>query len=336
MKSRLKELRYRVMLALYLPILLYAFSTYDLSEDTYAVQDVRPVVIGEETVVLGQPFQAKALLAVGNTEGQRLFSDELEVMGDSAFHMPTGNLLAEDENEKAVSYQGRFRFQQVDGEETEIPVEGRFRVRRPEIVAQSEATTALYRQCLNRVRIDVPGLENRPLRLESGGRTVEGRSLALSPSGDESSVRVYLADAAGEDVYLGRKEFAVVDPPRPELRILNNGREIASGDNVPRARAVLEVGVEPDQEFRRRYPEDAGYRVERATVFLREGLSASREIGTFDLDGSRLVLTRALRDAQPGDRITVQLEGVYRINHAGEAIPVPFNEATRTFGFVLS
>ncbi|PSQ98783.1 MAG: hypothetical protein BRD48_05985 [Bacteroidetes bacterium QS_9_68_14] len=342
MTSRLKDMRYSVMLALYLPILLYAFSTYDLSDDTYAVQSVEPVVVGDRTVVLGQPFTARTFLSVGQSEGQRLQTQGggVQAVGDSLLRMSTGGLLSEEEDQKTVSYSGQFRFRQVDGQMAQLPVQGRFQVRRPEIVATSEATQSLYRRCLNRIRIDVPGLEGRPLRLEYGSQSTAGRTIALSPSQSSSStVRVFLADSASagtENVFLGEKEFAVIDPPRPELKVRSGGREVASGDNIPRRRAVLNFEVEPDQEFRQRYPQDAQYSVGRATVFLRRGLTASERIGTFDLDGGRLVLTRNLSDAEAGDRITVRLEGVVRINHAGQAIPVSFSEASRTFGFVLS
>lgn len=325
------------MLALYFPILAYAFSTFDLSEDTYAVQEVQPVVVGEQTVVLGQDFTARAFLAVGGSEGQQLQAEgDLVAQGDSMFQMATGGLLSEDENEAVVPYEGSFRFQQIGGAIAEMPVQGSFRVRRPEIVAASEATQSLYRRTLNEIRIEVPGLENRQLRLESGGRTIDGRSIALSPSGESATVRVFLPDSSRDDIYLGSKEFTTIEPPRPELRVLNAGREIASGDNLPKRRALLEFEVVPDQEFQRRYPRDARYSVGRATVYLRKGLTASEEIGTFDLDGDRLVLTRQLRDAQPGDRVLVRLEGVYRINHAGTAVPVDLSEASRTFGFTVS
>ncbi|PSQ82125.1 MAG: hypothetical protein BRD46_00360 [Bacteroidetes bacterium QS_8_68_15] len=342
MKSRLKDLRYSVMLALYLPILLYAFSTYDLSDDTYAVQSVEPVVVGDRTVVLGQPFTARTFLSVGRSEGKRLQTADggVRAVGDSLLRMSTGGVLAEDEQEQTVSYGGQFSFQQVDGQTAQIPVRGQFTVRRPEIVATSEATQSLYRRCLNRIRIDVPGLEDRPLRLEYGSKSTAGRSIALSPGGSSSStVRVFLADSASADtqnVLLGEKEFAVIDPPRPELRVRSGGREVTSGDNLSRRRAVLNFEVEPDAEFRQRYPQDAQYSVGRATVFLRKGLTASRKIGTFDLSDGRLVLTRQLSDAEAGDRITVRLGSVVRVNHAGQAIPVSFSEATRTFGFVLS
>lgn len=42
--STIKELRYQVMLALYLPILLYSFSTFDLPDDTVAME-AEPVLV---------------------------------------------------------------------------------------------------------------------------------------------------------------------------------------------------------------------------------------------------------------------------------------------------
>ena len=334
----IKDLRYNVMLALYFPILLYAFSTFDLSDETYVVNEIEPVVIGDQTVVLGQPFEAQAFLSVAAGEGQQLFgSDGLEALGDSLFQMSTATLLGEEEDEKEVPYAGTFRFPNVGGSLAELPVRGTFTVRRPEIIAASEATQSLYRQSLNQIRIDVPGLEDRALRIKVGDRVTEDRTVSLSPSGDNTSIEVFLAGEEGEDdVYLGRKSFTTIDPPRPEIRVFNAGREVRNGDNLPRARAMLQFRFDADEQFRSRFPRDARYAASRARVFLRRGLTASREVGTFNLDGGQLVLTRALRDAQPGDRVLVQLEGVVRINHAGRAISVPLNQGTRSFGFTLS
>ena len=336
----LKELRYNIMLALYFPILLYAFSTFDLSETTYAIGDLQPVVMGDETVVLGQPFAARAFLAVASGQGQQLQGeDALVAQGDSLFLMRTASLLADDETEKEIAYTGRFQLGQLGGAVSDIPVSGSFRVRRPEIVATSEATQTLYRQCLNTIRIDVPGLEDRALRLTTGGpgTGAVSRTISLSPGGEGATIDVYLVDETDGDVFLGSKRFAAIDPPRPEIRVRNAGSEVRNGDNLPKRRAMLEFELAPDAEFRRRYPRDARYSVARATVYLRKGLTASQEIGTFNLEGGRtLVLTRALREAQPGDRLMIRLDGVVRINHAGQAVSVPFSEASRTFGFTIS
>ncbi len=335
----LKELRYNIMLALYFPILLYAFSTFDISENTYAIEDLQPVVMGGETVVLGQMFSARAFLAVASGQGQQLQGEgALVAQGDSLFLMRTASLLADDENEKEIKYTGRFQFSQLGGAVSNIPVSGSFRVRRPEIVATSEATQTLYRQCLNTIRIEVPGLEDRSLRLTiGGGAGTVGRTISLSPTGEGVKIDVYLVDETDGDIYLGSKRFAAIDPPRPEIRVRNAGRELRNGDNLPKRRAMLEFELAPDEEFRRRYPRDARYSVARATVYLRKGLTASQEIGTFNLEGGRtLMLTRVLREAQPGDRLLIRLDGVVRINHAGRAVSVPFSVASRTFGFTIS
>ncbi len=332
-----KELRYNVMLALYFPILLYSFSTFDLDDSTYAVSGLEPIVVGDQVVVLGQPFNAKAFLAVSGGQGQELQGDgNLTSMGDTLFQMQTGSLLGETEEEVVVPYNGIFKFEQVGGDVAEMAVAGSFKVKRPEIVASSEAMLALYRQSSNPIRIDVPGLEDRELELVIGSSKIKGRTAMLSPNGDNASVKVYLVDEENGNVFLGTKSFAVIEPPRPEISVTNAGRQIKSGDNLPKRRAVLEFSVDADQEFKRRYPKDARYRVQQATIYLRKGLTASKKIGTYDLDGTKLVLTRVLREAKPGDRVMVELSGVQRINHKGAAINVPLSETSRTFGFVIS
>lgn len=332
----IKELRYYVMLALYFPILLYAFSTFDLNEETFVVDSFEPVVVGSKQVVLGQEFQGRAFLAVGSGQGQQLVGEgSLESIGDSLFSMSTGSLLAANESNKEVEYRGAFRFEQVGGRVAEIPVKGSFTVRRPDIVAMSEATQTLYRLCDNVVRIEVPGLEEKPIRLAAGRARVEGRRINISPTGDRLDVDVFVVDG-GKDIFLGTKNFAVINPPRPEIRVTNAGRPINNGDGIPRRRALLEFEIRADESFQSRFPRDARYLASKATVYLRKGLTASKEIGSFNLEGDKLVLTRALRDAQPGDRVLIRLEGIKRINHNGQAVDVQLHEASRTFGYVVS
>ena len=344
--SSAKQLRYYVMLALYFPLLLYSVSTFDLSEETYAVKKYKAVSVGEPTVVLGQPFQARAFLAAeelasakqqkdSTIRPQLIAGGDLAALGDSALTMATDDLLAPGEDERRVSYEAHFAAKQLGGDVQRFPISGSFTVRRPAIVARTEQAQALYRNSLNRIRLSVPGLENRPLRVESSSGTVNGRTVTLSPRGDRARVRVYL-ERSGEDVYLGDREFAVIEPPRPQLRVYSPAGEVTSGDPLSSRRAMLRFEVEPDREFKQRYPDDARYRVQKASVYLRRGLTASQKLGVYDLQNGRLVLTQQLRDAKPGDQVTVRLESVVRINHRGQRIPVPLRENSRTFGFVIS
>ena len=335
-------MRYNVMLALYFPILLYAVTTFDLSDDTVAINDddLVPVVVGERTVLLGQPFEGRAFLTLAGDAAGRTLATEgaLEVVGDSLIRMNTGTLLGPEENETTVEYSGTFAFERLGGQQVEREFSGRYNVRRPEIVAQAEGLAALYRQSANPIRIDVPGLEDRQLKLKVGDNITEGRTVTLAPSGEGASVDVFLAaeEEGEDDIFLGSKSFSAIDPPRPEIRVFNAGREISSGDNIPRRRAQLEFRVEPDEQFRQRYPRDARYGVSRASVSIRRGLTATEDLGTFPLSGGTLTLTRQLRDARPGDRVIIKLVGVARTNYAGRGIAVPLSEGSRTFGFTIS
>lgn len=343
----IKELRYQVMLALYLPILLYSFSTFDLSEQSVAAKKVEPVLVGgQSTVVLGQEYNANAYLkaaqlAKGGEITLRSDDGKVKIDGNENVQIPTGELLAEGEDEKEVEYSVTMDYDQLEGTASQT-LSGTFTVRRPELVATSVATQSLYRRTRNQIRIDVPGLENRQLQLESSsGGSVNGRQLTLSPSSNNVTVRAYLP-SEDDRVYLGEKEFAVIDPPRPQLKVLNvQGQEVSNGDNLPRAQPVLEFQVEPDAEFAKSYPQDANYRVRRARVSIRKGLRASEEIGTFDLGSSSTLKGELIRglnqaQAQPKDRLIIQLQDVVRINHAGQAIPVNLNESSLAYSFILS
>jgi len=347
--ARIKELRYQVMLALYLPILLYSFSTFDLSEQSVAAEKVEPVLVGgQQTVVLGQEYTANAYLkaaqlAKGGQITLRTDDQKVTVEGNEDVIVPTAKLLAEGEEEKKVEYSVQMQYDQLEGQASQT-LSGSFTVRRPELVATSVATKSLYRRTRNQIRIDVPGLENRQLQLESSsGAQVDGRQLTLSPSSDNLTVRAYLPSQEDDDrVYLGEKQFAVIDPPRPQIQVLDaQGEQISNGESISRRRPGLQLRVEADAEFAKSYPQDANYRVGSARVSIRKGLQASQEIGTFDL-GQNSSLTRALinglnqANAQPKDRVIIQLQDVVRINHAGQAIPVDLNDSSLSYSFILS
>lgn len=343
----IKQLRYRVMLALYLPILLYSFSTFDLKEQSVAAEKVEPVLVGgQQTIVLGQQYTANAYLkasqlAKGGQITLRSEDQKVTVEGNEDIQIATAELLPEGEDQKEVEYSVTMEYDQLKGTASQT-LSGKFTVRRPELVATSVATTSLYRKTRNQIRIDVPGLEGRPLRLESSsGGSVDGRQLTLSPSSDNVSVRAYLPTGGGESVFLGEKEFAVVDPPRPQLKVLDRqGNELTSGDNIPRGAPTLQFKLEADPEFAKSYPQDANYRVRRAKVSIRKGLQASQEMGTYELGQNSTLQRQLIRGfgevgAQAKDRIIVVLQDVVRINHAGEAIPINLNESSRSYSFTL-
>lgn len=337
------------MLALYLPILLYSFSTFDLKEKSVAAKSVEPVLVGgQETVVLGQEYSANAYLKAAKlAKGGKITlstdDEKVTVEGNEDIRIATAELLAEGEDKKEVDYSVIMKYDQLKGTASQ-ELSGSFTVRRPELVATSVATKSLYRRTKNEIRIDVPGLENRPLQLKSSsGGAVDGRQLTLSPNANNVTVQAYLpSEGEGESVLLGSKEFAVIDPPRPSLQVLDaKGEKLANGESLPRARPVMQFKVEADAEFAKSYPQDANYKVRKAKVSIRKGLKASQEIGTFDLGSNAKLKGQLIRGlnkvgAKPKDRLIIQLQDVVRINHAGEAIPVDLGDSSLSYSFILS
>jgi hypothetical protein len=342
-----KELRYYVMLALYFPILLYSVSTFEVDEDAYAVKQYRGVAVGAPSVVVGQRFSARAFLTAERlTTAQAQAPDGIQptlvanppltAQGDSLLVLPTDTLLAPDDDRTRVSYSAYFEAPRLSGTAHRVPLSGSVTVRRPEIVARTETARALYRHTRNRVRLSVPGLPKRALRVVGPAGNADGTTLSLSPTGPRTRIRVFLKRPDTTDLLLGTRTFPVINPPRPEIRVRSAQGPIASGAPLPLRRAVLHFQVEPDRAFLRRHPQDAQYVVNRATVYLRRGDMASESLGTFSLDDGRLVLTDALRTAQAGDQIVVRLQGIARLTHRGQRVEVALRETSRTFGFVLS
>lgn len=333
------------MLALYLPILLYAFSTFDLSDESVAAQEVSPVLVeGPETIVLGQDYDAQAYLtATELADGGdiRLRTDEgaVQITDGSQLRVPSASLLDEGEDEATFGYDVTMEYSAIGDTTFTQVLRDSFTVRRPELVASRASAQSLYRRTRNQIRIDVPGLEDKPLRLETNGQRVEGREMTLSPSDGPVSVDAYLPNADTTDTFLGSKEFATIDPPPPDIEVRDGrGKQIASGGTLSRGRPVVQFAAVPDREFERSFPEDATYRVQRARVSIKKGIQPSEEIGTFSLDEGRLNLARPLQqtNAQSEDQILIELLDVVRVNHAGDSIPVDLGEARVSYSFTLS
>jgi len=335
------------MLALYLPILLYSFSTFNLDDKTVPVSDAKPTLIPNtpKTVVLGQEFRANAFLtaqelASGGTIELSTDDEKVQVEGNESLQIATQQLLDDGETEKKVQYEVEMAYSGVGDTTLTETLRDSFTVRRPELVARSTSTNSLYRQTLNELRIQVPGLENRTIQLEYGGQTTTGNQIQLTPSGEEVTVEAFLPVEGGEPTKLGEKNFAVTDPPPPQVNVLGpQGQQLTTGDNLSLRRPNLRFEVEPDPEFARSYAQDADYSVGQVKVSIRRGLQPSEELGIFSVeDDGSLKLNRALGgvDVRAKDKVIIQVQDVVRRNHLGQTIPQDLNQSSLTYSFTLS
>lgn len=343
------------MLALYLPILLYAFSTFDIDSSTPFFRDIESLIVGQENVILGQKHQAGAYLAAAPTEYEIRIDDErfsVEEIEDSngitrsVITANTANLLEEGQDRAEIEYTATLIYQNVEEQEVEEEVQGSFVVNRPQVLAQTVAADALYSNVRNEVRIQVPGLENEPLRLEAQGQSTEGtdRTLTLSPSGNQESIEVfaYLIQDEGENVALGSQSFGIINPPNPSVSIARAGGPTLEAGESLQGTGRVEFDVEPDPQFESRYSDDANYFVDNVEVSYREGIGfRDFNDNEYTLNPSTGVLdmTNGLnnRGISPGTDIRIRITGMYRRNHAGQQIrnEIDLSRLTSSFNIRL-
>ncbi|MEM7040395.1 MAG: hypothetical protein AAF570_25740, partial [Bacteroidota bacterium] len=69
-----------------------------------------------------------------------------------------GNVIPDGQSEGVQRYRAMIKVPRADGQIQEIPLEGQFKVRKPEVQVRSKALQLLYKGCGNTVVVDVPAL----------------------------------------------------------------------------------------------------------------------------------------------------------------------------------
>jgi len=342
----LKTIRYNAMVAMYFPILAYAMSTFDLPETAMAVTDVQAVAFSDSpTVVYGQAYEARVFLAITsfNKGDLSLTSPNMDVPEPNLLRRETVDLLPEGVDETTYEYEADFDVTNLKGEHVHYPVQGSFQVRRPTLVVESDAATALVRNSKNELRINIPGLEERELIVDAAGARGTSRQVLISPSADKAEIRVFLPQEGGDPLFLDNKEFSVIDPPRPELEILQaNGSPLGPQDNLSIGAPTITLKINPAADFLSRFPEDARYTVASARISIKQGVQAPRSVGgPIPLSGTNDItidLNQVVRQsgARRGDKIILRLDTIQRTNFQNRQFPQDdISENSRTFSFTL-
>jgi len=299
------RLRLNIMTALYLPILLYAMSTFDLDEDALVLNsdNLKPHVISNSgTLALGDSYQASLMFTLQN-DIQRNSSNDIfrpkikidydnspsELRWDSAREalvMDTEKLfdgVNPDTLTKNVHFSGTIIGRtandiQNDNAPSYIEdFEGSFTVFRPVIQVQSNAEPKLLSNCLNALSFNVTGVNSSELFVKEKftNNTFEGNSISFSPSTDTSAIQIYRQLPSGNQNLLGEKGFKVVEPPNPAvfIRKENSNTILQPGEQIGLFE-TYEVVIKANESFANEYPDDARYSLDNVTVEInRRGLA---------------------------------------------------------------
>ena len=222
---------------------------------------------------------------------------------------------------------GSIAYQTPAGLKT-VPMSAEYFVAKPTYEIESGSFPPLYLGCANKLSVQSPQLG----ALWSPSFSADGA--AVIQSGEKgkitivpSAARVVLHVSNGGSL-LGNNDFRVNRVPKPTLEYYVGGTKAGDPRGVPvgSARSIRVLAV-ADESFRNYSPDDANFRVTGITVILARG---TRKVGQVNLGPGGGSLGSLAAEAQPGDRYSIQVDGVQRRNFRGETSDVPMGNAQQT------
>lgn len=280
-------------------------------------------------VTAGTDFEAEIFLTAANSaltpemtrDGQTLEVDG-NGRGKIKFRASASNYDANGMAKR--SFQAEIKY--VDGgEEKTIPITHEYTVAKPTIQVGLNAVSALYLNCANNLKIDVPslGANYRPSFTVSGGTHKMGASrgdVVIVPN--QRAVKVAVASGGAN---IGSVDFAARQVPLPSFKLQINGQDYDAKTGLNSAPSQVALTLVVDADFRRGYPDDARFFVTKGEVQLARGRQAVRRIPitqrtrTVDLAQIRAI-------ARPGDRIVVEVQEITRYNFENKEEVLTFVE----------
>lgn len=201
-------------------------------------------------------------------------------------------------------------------------------VARPVIQIQSASVQALYRNCGNKLDVQVPalGAAYNPSFKVKGGTSQGGKGgkVTIIPTAPNVDLSVY-----SSGTFIGTQKFRVKSIPKPELVLKSGGKEIDLKRGVSKIPREITLQAVPDADFAQFLPQDARYRVTKWEVTLARG---ARAIETKKVTTTKANLASFVSKARPGDRIVIEAKEVQRLNFKNEKenVKIGVNSSIKT------
>ncbi|QCR24187.1 gliding motility protein GldM [Pontibacter sp. SGAir0037] len=221
------------------------------------------------------------------------------------------------EGNSKQTWKGQVTINQGGNTQT-LPVEETYIVAKPVIQIQSAAIQQLYFQCANELNVQVPalGAVYDPSFSASGGSAIKGAKkglVTIIPNATEVTLNVSSGGNA-----IGSEKFRVRPIPKPSLAVVVNGKPIDQKRGIPaQSIRAVEMRAIADEGFSQALPQEARFRVTKWRAFLVRG---SNPIDQAEFNGPNADLSRFASKAGKGDRVTIEVLEVKRLNYQGNAV----------------
>lgn len=299
-------MRLNIMTALYLPILGYAMSTFDINPDALVIssENLEAYAIAKNrSVALGDRFEASIFYELKPSEEQKAalaaldggakkeddhnakmmfkpkvkIDEKTSVTGiyydtvASKFYLDTDKLRAQmgSEMTKTFKFKANIVAKTIGGKGFEKDIEESFTVFKPFVEVQSNAVPSLIAECENSLRFNAIGYDPTTLVLSdrSSGQVVNGNTITWSPKGDTTVITVSARTADGQVKEIEKKGFRIKPTPAPLAGLRReNDRNFLGPTDVIGYQDFLELVIKPDESFVKDFPKDAKYRLDEVAL----------------------------------------------------------------------
>jgi len=204
------------------------------------------------------------------------------------------------------------------GKDTTFEVKIEYTVSKPVIRVQSGNVSTLYVNCGNPLQIDVPalGAQYNPAFNANGATIIKGTgkgAITVVPSGAVPKVTL---SVSSDGTMIGTEVFGLANIPKPEIVAMVNGKPVdeKNGMAAPGPRQITVV-AQAEPNFAKALPKDSKYFVTEWNCMLVRG---KRPVAQQRFNTGAGNITPFASQAQPGDRILIEVTKVQRANFQGK------------------
>lgn len=287
------------------------------------VDRLRPVVkSSSKYVVAGTEYEANMFMAAYNSNYKPNMSFEentidvnKEGIGEIKFRASGGNYDATGKVKKI--WRGTITYPKSDGTDSTYVIEEEYYVVKPAIQVINDAVQTLYKDCGNKLNITVPalGADYNPQISASGARLIRSNQpgkVTVVPNQPRVNINV-----KNNGVNIGDLKYRVELVPQPSFEVNVDTKRGASKNEL----RGLRIDVIPNESFAKSNPDDAKYRIFKIeAILIRNGIP---KLGPLTYNPNTSTLRDFAREAEPGDRVYLEVKEVKRKTFDGRTVDVP-------------
>jgi gliding motility-associated protein GldM len=292
-----------------------------IAGNDYKFDRLLPMVKTNSRIVpAGTKYEAEIIMSATSSTikpemsiGNNVLAVDENGVGSYSFTASGGNYT--DEGFVKKTWSGKVRMKKDNGVDTVYNVTEEYIVAKPVIQIKSGNVPALYKNCGNKLNVQVPALGNayNPVFTAEGGTVLKGEdkgAIVVIPTSANVNLKVSSAGA-----FIGEQKFKIKLIPDPDYEIKVNNKLVDPYQGITVADLTnVYVKAKPEKGFLISNPEDAYYQIVqwKATLVRRSSGKFDR---TYSSESANVGEIRSL--ALPNDKLIVEILKVKRRTYTG-------------------